>query len=165
MKNNVPVPENCSTFHEITKPELLLIAKNNSIPTKYLIESLADQCDKEVKVLWLPPAHCEFNPIELVWAYVKNYVAVHNKGNTIQGIYELSLQALSKVTPQLWSNCIKHAKKYECKMWERDRLVDDCISTLRETSAIVISINGNESDSDSDEFEYEDQTETEPEDA
>jgi len=95
----------------------LLIAKNNSIPTKYLIESLAEQCDKEVKVLWLPPAHCEFNPIELVWAYVKNYVGVHNKGNTIQGIYDLSLQALSKVTPQLWSNWIEHAKKYESKMW------------------------------------------------
>lgn len=29
-------------------------------------------------VLWLPPYHCELNPIKLIWADIKKFVAEHN---------------------------------------------------------------------------------------
>jgi len=142
----------------LTKPELLAISKKSPLKTKYVIEKLAEECGKDVKVLWLPPAHCEFNAIELIWAFVKKYVAAKNKGNTIKGIYDLSLEALSKVTPELWINCINHAKKYEDQMWERDRLVDENLANLRQINPVNIILNDDDTDSDS---ETEEESESE----
>ncbi|CAH2101119.1 unnamed protein product [Euphydryas editha] len=41
-----------------------------------VIDQIAEQ--KGVTVLRLPPYHCELNPIELIWADIKGYVARHN---------------------------------------------------------------------------------------
>ena len=39
-------------------------------------------------VLQLPVAHCELNPIELVWAAVKGHVAKYNKHFTMTEVQQ-----------------------------------------------------------------------------
>ena len=56
------------------KVELLALVKLHKKPyTKYIVDEMAR--DHHKIVLRLPPYHCELNPIELVWAEIKNYVA------------------------------------------------------------------------------------------
>lgn len=48
--------------------------------TKYqkkVIDEMAKE--KNIIVLRLPPYHCELNPIEMIWAQLKSYVARNNK--------------------------------------------------------------------------------------
>ena len=44
---------------------------------KYNIETLAEKYGH--KIIFLPPYYPEFNPIELCWARVKNFIAAENK--------------------------------------------------------------------------------------
>jgi transposase len=34
--------------------------------------------EKNMMILRLPAYHCELNPIDLLWAFIKNYVAANN---------------------------------------------------------------------------------------
>ena len=51
------------------------------------------------EVVHLPVAHCELNPIELVWANAKEYVRKHNKKFTMAKIEQLMPE---ETTPDLW---------------------------------------------------------------
>ena len=101
-------------------------------------------------MLWLPVAHCEFNPIELVWSFVKKDISKNNcKGGTAR-VLELARSAVAKVTTQLWSACIRHVIKIEDAMWERDRLVDENFMTQVENQ-LIICVRGDESEDESSE--------------
>ena len=52
---------------------------------------------KDIKVLRLPTKHCFFNPIELVWAYVKGYVARKNHSCKLKETESLTREALEQV--------------------------------------------------------------------
>jgi len=52
-------------------PGLRLLAKQHKVQLKFVIGEKAEKCGKDVKGMWLPVAHCELNPIELIWANVK----------------------------------------------------------------------------------------------
>jgi hypothetical protein len=52
------------------KAELLVLVKRKHKFESYVVDELAAQEGKTV--LRLPPYHCEFNPIELIWAQIKN---------------------------------------------------------------------------------------------
>lgn len=67
--NNV----NCSS--ELTKPELLELVKRNKPEKKYVIDEILKENHHDV--LRLPPYHCEFNAIELIWASAKGYYNKH----------------------------------------------------------------------------------------
>lgn len=43
---------------------------------KYLIYEMARS--NGIEILRLPPYHCKLNPIELVWAQIKKYIAAYN---------------------------------------------------------------------------------------
>jgi transposase len=60
-----------------TKPELYSIIKQHK--TKHLQYILDTELEKNGhRVLRLPPYHPELNPIEKIWAQVKNWVASRN---------------------------------------------------------------------------------------
>lgn len=61
------VPELFGNFEEMTVPLLRQLAKQHKLIPKYVIEEMAENCGKNVKILWLPVAHCELNPIKLIW--------------------------------------------------------------------------------------------------
>ena len=62
------------TFEEdMVKAELLTLVKNNKGADKYVIDEMAKSTNRSI--LRLPPYQCELNPIELIWAQIKNEVA------------------------------------------------------------------------------------------
>ena len=64
-KNNIP-------FHEkALLPELLKLAKSNRITPRFQVDDILKQSGKNVKILWLPVAHCELNANELIWSRIK----------------------------------------------------------------------------------------------
>ena len=52
---------------------------------------------KDIKVLRLPTKHCFFNPIELVWAYIKGYVARKNASCNLGDVETLTRAAITQV--------------------------------------------------------------------
>ncbi|XP_055904959.1 uncharacterized protein LOC129940597 [Eupeodes corollae] len=63
---------------DMVKSELLSIVKHHKTRYEtYVVDDMAQAAGHEV--LRLPPYHCELNPIELVWAQVKGFVACRNK--------------------------------------------------------------------------------------
>lgn len=63
--------------HLATKMKLLVLCKKNKDKQEYEIDNIA-ACHGH-KVLRLPPYHCMFNPIELIWAQIKSEVKKKKK--------------------------------------------------------------------------------------
>lgn len=53
----------------------MLARQYTSAFKKFAIDEMAKEL---ITVLRLPLYNCELNPIELIWAYMKEYVARHN---------------------------------------------------------------------------------------
>ncbi|OXA46169.1 hypothetical protein Fcan01_18959 [Folsomia candida] len=155
VQHDIRLPEGVESFHKLTKSSLIELAKSKPVKPKFIVEKLAEESNKDIKILWLPPAHCEFNPIELIWAIVKGYIAKHNPGNNLNGIYELSKKAVSNITPEMWRNCVHHSIKYEDKMWERDRLMDNFLDSPATNLMTPIIIPIREDDSSDSEYHTE----------
>jgi hypothetical protein len=67
-------------------------------------------------VLWIPPYHPMFNPIEEAWGVTKGFVAMHNNGSSFDAVYDLIFLGFKEVTIEVWKNLVKHAYAYEDKM-------------------------------------------------
>lgn len=104
----------------------------------YVIDEMAKESG--VTVLRLPPYHCELNPIELIWAQVKGYIAQKNTTFKMAQIKQLLPEALSHINSDKWKDCEGHVKNEEIKMMTLDHIIDD------NTEKFIINT-GNESDS------------------
>lgn len=132
----------------MVKKELLGIVRlHKSQYKKYVIDEMAR--DRGIIVLRLPPYHCELNPIELIWAQVKGYVARNNKTFKMQEVRQLLLNSLANVSSENWQNAIKHVIVEEQKMWELDNVID----TTMEIEPLVISV-GHDDSSDFSEDDF-----------
>ena len=142
----VPLPSGVRRFEKLTIPALLALSSEYPIRTKYLIEDMAEKSGRDVKVLWLPVSHCEFNAIEEVWSEAKRYIARHNKEGGREHVLNLAKIALTKVTPDKWSNYCDEAIRMENVMKTRDALLDESLHEL-----FVLENNNNEIDDEADE--------------
>ena len=64
-----------------SKAQLLECAKSIYPAPKYKIQKIADTFangEFEINVIFMPVAHPELNPIELVWSSIKRYVSTRN---------------------------------------------------------------------------------------
>ncbi|CAH1366320.1 unnamed protein product, partial [Tenebrio molitor] len=106
------------------KAELLGIVKNNKQQKEYAIDSIVSQ--RGHKVLRLPPYHCQFNPIEMVWGICKNYYDSHigRDGYGDEHVKAMWLEALSTVTPEIWAKCVDHAEKEIVDWWEKEQVIE-----------------------------------------
>lgn len=110
-------------------PELLhLINLHKDKYNTYVTDEMAKKDSKIV--LRLPPYHCELNPIELIWAKIKNEVASKNKSFKIRDVKQLFLQAVESVTSADWQKCVHHVIKEEEKMCRLDGIMDSVIEPL-----------------------------------
>lgn len=136
-RKNIPYEEN------MVKAELLSLVKQNKgvANNNYVIDALAQAANREV--LRLPPYHCEFNPIELIWAQVKGEVARKNTTFKFRDVKNLFDVALSNVTAENWVNAIRHVHGEERKMWQLD------ITMEIQVEPLIINVGGSSS---SDEF-------------
>lgn len=125
------------------KAELLqLINLNKPQYPKYVIDELARE--KGHVIIRLPPYHCHFNPIELVWAQVKGHVARENKKFNLTEITRLTDEGLELVTADEWKKVVAHTKKVIEEAWNQEGLMEDAVERLIITNA------GGDSSSDDD---------------
>lgn len=129
----------------LIKKELLAVANLHKHRfMKYAVEDIAEE--HGITVLRTPPYHCELNPIELIWAQVKGFVARHNTTFKMKDVKLLFDQAIKEVTPENWRKVVHHVIKEEEKMWDLDHLIDRTVDPL------IITSRGDDSSSDDEEY-------------
>lgn len=111
------------------KPELLrLVNENKHKFFGYRIEALARVAGHDI--VRLPPYHCEFNPIEMVWSQVKGYIAANNTSFTLAEVERLLNEAIALVTRENWVRDCAHVERLEKEAWERDGAIDTRIDNV-----------------------------------
>ena len=101
-----------------TKHQLLDHAKKIYPTPKYKIQKIADKFEQEgfsIKILFLPVAHPELNPIEMVWAFIKRTVASENMSFKLSHVEQLTLEQVQVVTAAQFSKYYEHTRKEEDK--------------------------------------------------
>lgn len=111
-------------------------------PPLYEADELAEKYGHAV--LRLPPYHCIFNPIELIWGITKRYYNnnIGKYGRTEEGCIKLWKEALGEISPPCWENCIRHTETEIQKWWDRE------IGFDREDRPLIINVDAAESSSD-----------------
>ena len=102
------------------------------------------------QVVRLPPYHCDLNPIELIWADVKRYVATNNSTFKKKDTKHLIEEAFESIDAKKWENCCNHVKKIESEYRARDNIQPTRVNP------IIINL-----DDSSDESEMEDDSDAE----
>ncbi len=102
-ENNIPYPENA------LKIELLDLVKKKS--TEKILYSRSNYRKCRPYTDTSPPYHCHLNPIEMVWAQIKQFFGKHNLNNNKEQIKQLILKSFNAVTTENWKNYINHVKK------------------------------------------------------
>jgi len=75
-----------------TKRKLLVEARKCHLGFKYAVQELADKFSNDtfsIKILFLPVAHPELNPMEMVWGTVKRAVASLNSSFNLGEVEQL----------------------------------------------------------------------------
>jgi hypothetical protein len=62
----VPLQKNVKDWREIKIASLITLSPLYPVKEEFVVEQLARECGKDVKILFLLVAHCELNPIELI---------------------------------------------------------------------------------------------------
>lgn len=128
-----------------TKAELLAKVAPLKLNKRYEIDELALEWGHEV--VRLPPYHCQYNPIELIWAQVKGEVAKKNNTFKIVDVLTLTSDAIDSVTVTDWKKCVQHAEKLQDEDWAKEIVRDDAIDP------VIINL-GEDTDTESEESEY-----------
>ncbi|CAH1997747.1 unnamed protein product [Acanthoscelides obtectus] len=97
-------------------------------------------------VIRLPPYNPDLNPIELIWATVKNRVADRNITFTLDDAQRIAEEEFSNITPHDWKKRCDHVIKIETEYLERE----DKVYAISEEFIINIGNDDTDSDSDSD---------------
>ena len=130
--------------NSMLKSELLLLVRLNLVPTAYKtdVAESAGHC-----VLLLPVAHCELNPIEMIWAQVKCYAARKNKTFTMSEALKLSHDGINNVTAENWAACVRHVvDKVEPDFWEKDCICENMVEEF--TISVGTDSSSDENDDD-----------------
>ncbi|XP_050308279.1 uncharacterized protein LOC126744770 [Anthonomus grandis grandis] len=132
--------KNLSYEEAMIKAQLLkIVNENKSQFNLHIIDEMAKASGRTV--LRLPAYHCKLNPIELIWAKIKGYVASHNTTFKFADMRKIFEVAVSRITPENWQKCIEHTNKVENKMWDLDNIMDVQVERL------VIPLNGSDTSS------------------
>ncbi|XP_034255305.1 uncharacterized protein LOC117653617 [Thrips palmi] len=77
------------------------------------IDLILNNSEYDIRPLWLPPYHCHFNPIELIWGIVKAYFEanVGKCGDSEEAMIRVWEEALDSITPEVWANCVRHTEE------------------------------------------------------
>lgn len=128
-----------------TKIELIDICKHHREKQKYEIDNIAEHCGH--KILRMPPYHCVFNPIELIWAQMKTEAKKMNsdKDQSMKQLEILVQEAAKHVTQQHWENAIRHVRKIEDEYRAKDTAMDHLLDSF------VINTDSSQSSSSEDE--------------
>ncbi|KAF6201607.1 hypothetical protein GE061_003999 [Apolygus lucorum] len=130
----------CSS--DMLKVELLSLVKmRKPLHPTYLLDQKASE--RGHTVIRLPPYHCHFNPVELVWSWLKDFVGKRNTTFKLEDVKALVHTAVENITPEHWKSYVKHVRGIIDEAWEKDSLTDE------EIEQFVISLSGDSSDESS----------------
>lgn len=107
-----------------THVELLSLCKEQVRKKEYVVDTMALQYGHEV--LRLPPYHCQYNPIEMVWGIAKNYYDRHigRDGFGDENVLAMWKEALETVTAETWSKCVRKTERLIEENFSREILFD-----------------------------------------
>ncbi|KAM7306169.1 uncharacterized protein ISCGN_009909 [Ixodes scapularis] len=107
-----PTSKNISWNPKMLKKQLLdTVALVKLQHLKYCVDTAAETAG--CSVVRLPPYHCKFNPIELIWAQIKNGVAARNTTFKIVDVGTLLKEEVDKVATDNWINAVRHVVDIE----------------------------------------------------
>ncbi|KAL4126389.1 hypothetical protein QTP88_010611 [Uroleucon formosanum] len=109
---------------------------------KYELDEIASSMGHEV--VRLPPYHCQYNPIELIWAQVKGEVAKNNSTFKMVDVERLTHEALDLVSKSDWEKCVKHAETIQDEDYQ-EILIDSVLEP------VIITFQTDDSDFSNDE--------------
>ncbi|KAI5640202.1 DDE superfamily endonuclease domain-containing protein [Phthorimaea operculella] len=135
---------NIEANQSMLKAELVRMVKlHKPARLRYVVDEMALEYGH--RVVRLPPYHCQYNAIELIWAQIKGHAGRHNTEPpfTTGKMMELLIEACSKVTKDDWANVVKHTKKIIDQDFERDVRIDNCLD-----NEIIIRLSEDSSDSE-----------------
>jgi hypothetical protein len=75
------------------------------------------------EVLRTPFRHCELNPIEIIWAQVKGFVAENNTTLRLKDVKELVYGGFGRITKEGWAKAEDHVLKIE-KEYGKENCID-----------------------------------------
>lgn len=81
------------------------------------------------RIVRLSPYHCQYNPIELIWAQVKGYVARKNTFK-IADLKPLAQEAINSITKENWTSAVAHAEKLQADDARRDVVIDKYVDSF-----------------------------------
>lgn len=149
-QNKIAFNEN-STKHQLWEIIRPLINTTNK---KYVVDEFLSQ--RGHAVLRLPPYQCQYNPIELAWAFAKNYYNKHiqSQPSSKDNVHKLWRIALSNFTEQMWKNSIAHCETLIKNDWIK--YMGTC--SVADIPPVIISLT--ESDTDESDMEFSSDSET-----
>lgn len=113
---------------------------------KYELDEIALSMGHEV--IRLPPYHCQYNPIELIWAQVKGKVAEQNTSFKMADVEQLVHNALDSITTDDWKRCVLHCNKLQDDDFIKEGLRDEILEP------IIMTINPDDSSESEDDDDY-----------
>ena len=97
----------------MSKENLYRLSRDIRFTPVFEVVRLAQECGHAV--VFTPPYHCEYNPIELVWGIAKRHFDSHIDGvgamypglTRKEQVIALWHESLASVTPSMWKNCVR----------------------------------------------------------
>lgn len=129
--------------NSLLKVQLLNILRTKKhFPKRYVIDEIA--AEHGHWVLRLPPYHCQYNAIELIWAQVKGHAARNNTKPpfTANKMLDLLKNACVEVTAENWQNVIQKTQETIMADWDKHVAIDNMNQQL------IINVGDSSSDSD-----------------
>lgn len=114
---------NQNPLPNMLKSELLSMAKSLKSPKIYAVDEILREYGHEV--LRLPPYHCQFNAIELIWAGAKSFYEKHVGDGLKSSQVEIVWQdSLDHITQEYWKKSVEHTEKLIRDWWDREQVLD-----------------------------------------
>lgn len=76
-----------------------------------------------IDLLFLPVAHPQLNPIELMWSQIKRYVRTNNKDWNMPELKRLAEEKRDSLSAMDWKNSFAHTEKFARLCWKADQNV------------------------------------------
>ena len=111
-----------------TRPELLLLCKQNKPEPQFVVDNMIREWGHEV--VRLPPGHPELNAIEQVWGCMKRHVRSSLQRFTRADLQARLEEARLLVTSEVWAGAVRRARRFEEDYWTTDNIQDSVESVI-----------------------------------
>lgn len=106
------------------KDEIWKIASQNLPQRRYHLDEYV--LHHGHMIVRLPPYHCHFNAIEMVWSeckrwYDENIVKTNSAPEDVLRVWS---EAINNVSPEHWKNYVNHTETVICAAWETEKYFD-----------------------------------------